>query len=236
MNEFAVITKEDEKKKWPLHGPALFPKLSIIDPSVQASLPWSQTVNGAIDAMSHVQEVYFAGGDCETTLAFGESLLRSVLAAVARLQSDPADYPARASLAWAATLAVNGLAGVGLGDGDWATHGIEHGLSALYPDIAHGAGLGVIFPAWILYCHDANPTTFARWAKNVWAQDSVEAGVAAFRARLKSWGAATTLRELRVPENRVDDIAANAYLAGMTGAVKKLGLDDYKRILHSAWA
>lgn len=236
MNEFAVITKEDERKKWPLHGPALFPKLSIIDPSVQASLPWSQTVNGVIDAMSHVQEVYFAGGDDETALAFGEGLLRSVLAAAGRLQSDPTDYPARASLAWAATLAVNGLAGAGIGDGDWATHGMEHGLSALYPDIAHGAGLGVIFPAWILYCHNANPTTFTRWAKNVWGQDNVEAGVAAFRARLKSWGAPTTLRELGVPEDRVDDIAANAFLGGMTGAVRRLDLDDYKRILHSAWA
>jgi alcohol dehydrogenase YqhD (iron-dependent ADH family) len=70
----------------------------------------------------------------------------------------------RANLAWAASLALNGLTGVGLREGDFAIHRIETAMSAVFPEIAHGAGLGVLFPAWILYVKDYNAPTFARWA------------------------------------------------------------------------
>jgi len=154
MNGYAVITKEDEKKKWPIGGPALFPQVSVVDPSVQSTLPWEQTVNGAVDTISHIQELYFPGRDAETTLALDESLMRTVVRVTDRLREEPGDYAARASLAWASTMALNGAAGAGLGDGDWATHALEHGLSGVHPEIAHGTGLGILFPAWILYCQD----------------------------------------------------------------------------------
>ncbi len=235
MNSYAVITNEEEKKKWPLGGPALYPRISIVDPSVQASLPWAQTVNGAIDAISHTQEFYFQGGDCESTLALDESVMRTVVTVTDRLQKDPQDYEARASLAWASTLALNGLSGAGIGNGDFATHGLEHGLSAVYPEVAHGAGLGVLFPAWILYCQDANPTIFRRWAKNVWDQDSVENGVAAYRARIQAWGGATTLKELGVEKGRLQETAASGFGTGMTGSVKQLTRADLMKILENAY-
>lgn len=235
MNGYAVITKADENKKWPIGGPALFPQVSIVDPSVQATLPWEQTVNGAIDTISHIQELYFPGRDAETTLALDESLMRTVVRVTDRLREDPGDYAARASLAWASTMALNGAAGAGLGDGDWATHAMEHGLSGVHPEVAHGTGLGVIFPAWILYCQEANPETFRRWARNVWGKDSVEQGVAAFRAKLAEWGAPTSLKQLGVAESEIDTIAETAYTSGMRGSLKQLSLDDFKRILRSAW-
>jgi len=165
MNMVAVLTNEKEKKKWAILGPALYPKVSIIDPSVQASLPWSQTVNGAVDALSHIMEYYFVGGESETTLALDESLSRTIIRMTDQLRENPDDYESRANLAWAATLAFNGISGVGQGMGDWASHGIEHSLSAVNPDIPHGAGLGVIFPAWIEHCQKQNPAIFKRWAK-----------------------------------------------------------------------
>jgi alcohol dehydrogenase YqhD (iron-dependent ADH family) len=235
MNNYAVITREDEHKKWPIGGPALYPRVSIVDPSVQSSLPWEQTVNGAIDTISHTLEFYFQGGG-ETTLALDESLLRTVVSMTDRLQKNGQDYDARASLAWASTLALNGLSGTGIGDGDWATHGIEHGLSAVCPDVAHGAGLGVLFPAWILYCQDANPASFERWAKNLWNADTVEDGVAAYRAKIKAWGGAVTLKELGVKEDQIDTIATSGFGTGVNGVIKKLSIDDVRRILRSAFA
>ena len=87
----------------------------------------------------------------------------------------------RANLAWAASLALNGLTGVGLREGDFAIHRIETAMSAVFPEIAHGAGLGVLFPAWILYVKDYNAPTFARWAQNIWGIDGVEAALEKMR-------------------------------------------------------
>ncbi len=168
MDPYAVLTNDENLKKWNISGDALYPKVSIIDPEVQMSLPWHQTVNGAIDAMSHIMEFYFMGKDEEATLSVDEALMKTIIQSVDKLQEEPCNYSARANLAWAATLGLNGISGVALHGGDWASHQIEHGISALHPEIAHGAGLAVVFPAWIYYMNRYNTDIFKRWAKNVW--------------------------------------------------------------------
>jgi alcohol dehydrogenase YqhD (iron-dependent ADH family) len=234
MNMAAVLTNEAKKKKWVILGPALYPKVSILDPLVQDSLPWEQTVNGAIDALSHIMEYYFIGGQSETTLALNESLSRTIIQMTDRLKENPKDYESRANLAWAATLAFNGVSGAGLGFGDWASHGIEHSLSGLNPDVSHGAGLGVIFPAWIRYCHKENPSIFERWAKNIWGVNDINSGIAAMQSKIKSWGGRTTLRELGIDDTQIDEITAKTIESGFTGVVKELGDTDIKGIITSA--
>lgn len=237
FDPFAVLTNEGEKKKWLLACPSLFPKVSIIDPSVQASLPWSQIVNGAVDAIAHIMEAYVTAEDAnstEVTLALDESLMRTVIAMTDRLQKSRDDYYAQASLAWAASLALSGIQNAGVCFGDFASHGIEHGISAINPKIAHGAGLGVVLPAWIAYCHHIKPDLFKRWAKNVWNADNAEEGVKAFREKIHSWGNAVTLRELGVLEEQIPAIAANAVEFGLTGMVKVLSDEDIRAILRLA--
>jgi alcohol dehydrogenase YqhD (iron-dependent ADH family) len=234
MDPLAVLTNEEEVKKWVLRSPALFPVASIIDPTVQYSLPWSQTANGAIDALTHVMEYYFLGNGAETTLALDEALMRTIIAMTHRLQQDPLSYEARANLAWAATLALNGLSGAGLLEGDFATHRIETAMSAVFPDIAHGAGLGVLFPAWILYIKDYNYTTFARWARIIWEAGSVEEGVERMRRTLQGWDAPITLGELGVREADIPAIVAAARKVGVLGKLKELTPEDIKAILRLA--
>jgi|GEM_PF-2696201 len=124
----------------------------------------------------------------------------------------------------------------GVSFGDFASHGIEHGISAISPEIAHGAGLGVVLPAWISYCHGAKPELFQRWAKNVWDENSIEDGVAAFCKKIQSWGNPVTLRELGLQEDQIPAIAANAVEFGLTGMVKVLSDDDIQAILRSVSA
>jgi alcohol dehydrogenase YqhD (iron-dependent ADH family) len=234
MDHLAVLTHEEEVKKWVLRSPALFPATSIIDPTVQYSLPWRQTVNGAIDALTHVMEFYFLGTWEETTLALDEALMRTIIAMTHRLQADQLSYEARANLAWAASLALNGLTGVGLREGDFATHRLETAMSAVFPAIAHGAGLGVLFPAWILYMQHHNPATFARWAKNIWEVDTVEAAVARMRSTFQGWGAPITLGELGVREADIPAIVAAARKVGVLGKLKELSDSDLEAILRLA--
>lgn len=235
MNQFAVVTNEREKKKWNISGPALYPRLSIVDPSAQTSLPWKQTVNGALDAMAHVMEFYFMGGVSETTLALDESLLRSIVHLTDALKKKPRDYDLRANLAWAATLALNGISGAGQAGGDWACHGIEHGISALNPEVAHGAGLGIVFPAWIEYCQKTDAKLFRRWAKNVWGKPTVDQGISAFRKKIRSWKHPVFLSELNIDKEQIAAIADHTVKHGMTGTVKKLSAKDIINILELAF-
>ncbi len=234
MDPLAVLTHEADLKKWVLRSPALFPAASIIDPTVQRSLPWHQTVNGAIDALTHVMEFYFVGTWEETTLALDESLMRTIISMTHRLREDPLSYEARANLAWAASLALNGLTGVGLREGDFATHRIETAMSAVFPEIAHGAGLGVLFPAWILFMQGYNPDTFARWAKRVWGADSVEAGVELMRRTFQGWDAPITLEELGVSEADIPAVVEAARKVGVLGKLKELTPGDIEAILRLA--
>lgn len=234
MDPLAVLTHEEEVKKWVLRSPALFPVASIIDPTVQNSLPWNQTVNGAIDALTHVMEYYFLGTGEETTMALDEALMRTIIAMTHSLQQDSLNYEARANLAWAATLALNGLSGAGLREGDFASHRLETAMSAVFPDVAHGAGLAVLFPAWILYVKGYNPATFARWSRQVWEADSVEAGVERMRRTFQGWGAPITLGELGIKEADIPTIVATADKVGVLGKLKELTPEDLGTILRLA--
>ncbi len=110
--------------------------------------------------MAHILEYYFADDRAITTLAIDDALLKTIVDMTDRLQNNSSDLLARGNLAWCATMALNGISGIGLKGGDWACHDIQHSFSALHPEIAHGEGLGVIFPAWIEYMSEKTLPAF----------------------------------------------------------------------------
>ncbi len=235
MNMFAVLSNEDEKKKWAIRSEHIFPKLSIIDPAVQSSLPWRQTANGGVDAISHTMEYYFLGTNQEISISVGEAVISTIIKAVDRLKADSNDYNARANLAWASTLALNGVAGAAMRGGDWAVHNIEHSISAFFPEVAHAEGLAVVFPAWILYMYDNNKNQFDRFAKNIWGAGSLEDGVSKLKEKYKSWGAPVSLRDLNIARDMIPEIARNSVIRGNFGILKKLGEQDVINILEVAY-
>ncbi len=237
MNGDAMLTNLDSPQKLSISSPFIFPRLSIIDPSLQSTLPFKQTANGAMDAISHILEHYFAGEKALLTLTINEALLRTITLMTDRLSIDPGDYNARSNLAWSATLALNGLSGAGMKNGDWSCHGIEHAFSALHPDISHGEGLAAIFPAWIEYLSEKDPARFQRWAKCVWDEDNVSRAVLRFRNKLQEWGLATSLRDLSIkPEelSTVLDLIMNSSSTSQ-GGIFKLSEDELRSLLMLAY-
>lgn len=242
MDPFAVITKEEDKKKWAFSaGLASYPKVSIIDPSVQSSLPKEQTVNGAVDTMSHVFELYFNGvhyTDVQDEIA--EGIIRTVMKHVKILLDDPTNYESRAQLAWCATLALNGINAAGRGFGDWATHTLEHSVSAYY-DIAHGAGLAIMFPAWMRYNYKEDLPKFVRFAERVFGitegADEEKANLAIDKLKqfYKELGAPVTLKEIGVTLNDLDKLTDNAAMRAPEGKLKKLYKEDILEIYKLAY-
>jgi hypothetical protein len=235
MNGNAVITNTDTKQKWAFYSPLVYPKVSIIDPSVQCSLPFKQTASGAVDAIAHVLEYYFVNQSALSTQAIDDALLKTIVDMADRLKSNPGDLIARGNLAWCATLALNGISGMGMKGGDWACHQIEHAFSALHPDIAHGEGLGVIFPTWIEYMSEKDNSRFLRWAKNVWGEDSVPRGIQRFRDKIEAWGMATSLRDLGIKEKELPELLKLIMISPKVGAISKLGAAEVEALLMLAF-
>jgi len=166
----SVITKEDGGYKRATESEKLRPEFSILNPEFSYTLPDYQTASGAADIMAHVMERYFTNEpDVGFTDRLSEATLKTVIENTPIALENPEDYGARAQLMWASTVAHNDLLGTGRIE-DWASHDIEHELSGMY-DITHGAGLAIIFPAWMKYVYQENVERFAQFAVRVWNID-----------------------------------------------------------------
>lgn len=235
MNPFAVLSNETELKKWSFGSPFVYPKVSIIDPSAQSTLPRRQTANGGVDSLSHLMENYFMGElNAEISLALNEATQRTVISQIDKLMENPDDYEARANLAWSSTIALNGFTSVALGGGEWTTHAIEHALSVINPEIAHAEGLAVMFPAWIKYVCEAKPYIFERWARNVWNSTSIDEAVETMQAKFRTWGSPTTLTDLGFTKSDFPKIVKCIVEYGRVGRVKQLNPIDFEKILELA--
>ncbi|WP_129409206.1 iron-containing alcohol dehydrogenase [Marinitoga lauensis] len=240
MNGNAVITNEKTKQKWTTSGLVLYPKVTIIDPTVQFSLPEKQTINGAVDTISHAMEYYFDGTENnEIQLQLAEGIIRTVINSTEILLKDPENYEARANLAWSATLALNGLLSTGTKGGDWASHELEHSLSALF-DVAHGEGLAIIFPAWLKYNYNQHIERFDRFALKIFNIDTgnhaidAKLGIEALIEWYKKIGQPTTLSEIGVTEKDIENLVKNATQKEYIGRLKRLTEEDVRSIYKLA--
>ncbi|MEI8199525.1 MAG: iron-containing alcohol dehydrogenase [Eubacteriales bacterium] len=239
----SVITHENGMLKRATSGEALRPKFSILNPQSTCTLSAYQTACGITDIMAHVCERYFTNTkNVEITDRLCEAVLKTMIEESPKVMKNLQDYDARANIMWAGMVAHNNIVGVGRAQ-DWSSHGIEHELSALY-DVAHGAGLAVVMPAWMKYVmkHDVN--RFAQFAVRVWdcdmnfADPEITAleGIHRFLAFLTSIGMPVNFKDLGAKE---EDIPALVKNMGVTndekmGGFVKLGPSDVEAIYRLA--
>jgi len=241
MNGNAVISNWETKQKRGIGSKHIYPRFSILDPKLTYTVPANQTVNGIVDIMSHVFEQYFTlTTDIPLQERFAESILLTVIENGEKAIKDGSDYDARANLLLAGTYALNGTLPNGVTT-DWATHGIEHEVSAIY-DIPHGAGLAIIFPNWMKYVYKERVGKFVQYAVRVWGvnpagktdEEIALAGIEATRAYFTRIGAPATLGELEIGDEHLERMADEATRFGPIGSFKQLTKDDVHRILRNS--
>lgn len=205
-----VITNEDGWYKRGCGTELNRPRFALMNPELTCTLPPYQTACGVVDMMAHVFERYFTNEEgVDLTDRLCEAVLSALVKAGRAALRDPNDYEARYNLMQAGTLAHNDLCGLGR-KMDGSSHQIEHELSARY-DVAHGAGLAVVFPAWMRYQLPHNPARMAQLAVRLWGCDmdfahpeqTALAGIERYTAFLHELGMPTTLQELG---GRAEDI------------------------------
>lgn len=199
-----VITKEDGLIKVSIRTDyVLRPKFAIMNPELTYSLPAYQTACGIVDMMAHILERYFTPTDgVEVTDRISEGLLKAIMEVSPEVMKNPDDYNARANIMWAGTMAHNGICGCGKQE-DWASHGLEHEISALY-GVAHGAGLSVILLAYMRFMLSHKPERVIKLAINVLdikgkeTRETGEKGIARLESFYKSLGMPVTFSELGI--------------------------------------
>lgn len=234
-----VISNDALGRKTGYGNDAQRPKLAFMNPVLTFTLPPYQTAAGITDMYCHLLERFFDDvGAVPVTDNLNLSLMKTVRAEAPRVMAEPENYDARANIMWAGTLCHQGLAGLGRHE-DWATHALEHELSALDPSITHGAGLAVMFPAWMEYVFDENPARFAFYGREVFGlaptgdmrADALSA-IDETRQFFASLGMPTTLAELGVSESDIPRMLPTLRdnKGEIFGSFKKLSAEDARAI------
>lgn len=210
----SVITNEDGWYKRGLTTDYIFPRFSILNPELTYTLPNYQTACGAADIMAHIMERYFTNTkDVELTDRLCEATMKTLINNVPKALTNPDDYAVRAEIMWASTVAHNNLLGTGREE-DWASHGIEHEISGIY-DIAHGAGLAIVFPAWMRYVYKQDVRRFAQFASRVWdvdynffnPEETALKGIEKLKGFFSSIGLPVSLSEAGIDDSRIEEMA-----------------------------
>lgn len=237
----SVITNEDGLYKKGVEANIMRPKFSILNPELTFTLDNNQTAIGVADILAHIMERYFTQEkNVDLTDRLCEATFKTLIKNISVVLKENDNYAARAEVMWAGSVAHNDLLDTGR-VGDWASHMIEHELSAIY-DIAHGEGLAIIFPAWMKYVYKNNIERFAQFGQRIWGVDfhpydlegmALE-GIKRFEDFLKRIGLKTRLSEISISDDRFKEMAKKCTENGPVGSFVKLGKEDVLNIYNLA--
>ncbi|MFP7232758.1 iron-containing alcohol dehydrogenase [Bacillus subtilis] len=241
MNSGSVITNWETKEKYGWGSPLVFPKFSILDPVNTFTVPKNHTIYGMVDMMSHVFEQYFHHvSNTPYQDRMCESLLRTVIETAPKLINDLENYELRETILYTGTIALNGMLSMGA-RGDWATHNIEHAVSAVY-DIPHAGGLAILFPNWMRHTLSENPARMKQLAVRVFDveeagktdEEIAREGIDKLSAFWTSLGAPNRLADYDINDEQLDTIADKAMANGTFGQFKSLNKEDVLAILKAS--
>lgn len=237
----SVITNEDGWYKRATGSDLMRPVFAIMNPELTYTLPPYQTAAGAVDMMAHIFERYFTNEpNVDLTDRLSEATLRTIIKNVPIVLEEPENYEARAEIMWAGTIAHNGILGTGRVE-DWGTHDMEHEISGIY-DITHGAGLAILFPAWMKYVYKQDVNRFVQFANRVWdieidvnnLERAALEGIERTKDYFKKIGMPISLSEANVPSDRFEEMASKGTENGPLGNFVKLHKEDIVNIFNLA--
>ncbi len=241
MNPSSVITNWETNEKYGWGSPFVYPRFSILDPVNTFTVPRNQTIYGIVDMMSHTFEHYFHTAE-HTGFQdrMCESLLRTVIETAPKLLENLEDYDHRATILYCGTMALNGMLSMGY-RGDWATHNLEHAVSAVY-DIPHGGGLAILFPNWMKHVLSTNPERFKQLAVRVFDVDpegkgAEEVGLEGIEKLREFWNsisAPSRLAYYEIDDTKLDILADKAMANGEFGKFKVLNREDVLAIYRAS--
>lgn len=238
MNKGSVISRKATSEKLAFGSPLVYPRFSILDPETTYSLPPRQIANGIIDAFVHVTEQYLNyPNSAPLQDRFAEGILATLIEEGPKTLAEPRDYDSRANVMWCATMALNGLIGLGVPQ-DWATHAIGHELTALH-GLDHAQTLGIVLPNLLAVMKEGKQEKLLQYAERIWGittgeiPERVEKGIAKTRAFFESLGVSTHLASYGISPEVVSTVVGRLSERGFLpmGERGNLGKSELEQIL-----
>ena len=238
MNAFFVVTKAAIQEKLVGFSPLVYPQFSVLDPTTTFSLPPWQISNGIVDAFTHTIEQYLTypvNAPLQDRMA--EAILKTLIEEGPKTLKNPTDYNARANVMWCATMALNGLIGVGVPQ-DWSTHEIGHELTALY-GLAHAQSLAVILPSMMQFKRVTKREKLLQYAERIWnitdgnENQRIDTAIVKTKTFFESVGVSTCLANYRLHAEQISEISQHMKNRGSftLGEYSNIGLEDVEKIL-----
>ncbi len=240
-NGNSVITRASTQEKLSFGSPLVYPQFAVLDPTTTYSLPPRQMANGVVDAFVHIMEQYLTFPvDAKVQDRFAEGLLLTLIEEGPRSLEEPTNYTVRANVMWAATMALNGLIGVGVPQ-DWATHMIGHEITALH-GLDHAQTLAIVLPAVMQHQRQQKREKLLQYGRRVWnlqhtnEDQLIDAAIAATRQFFEQMGTPTRLRDYQIEAASIDKLVAQLQSHNLLklGEHGDITLDASRRILELA--
>lgn len=240
MNRFSVLQDTQSGIKTGFGSPLLYPTVSFLDPSFTVTVPPDWTSYGISNLVAHCLEQYFGKGDSPLSDCYAVSVIKLAMEYGRKVITDPFDYNTRANIMWLSVNALNGSLTAGKSTGDWGCHAMERSLAVLY-DIQHGAGLSIIYPAWLKYnlCKIQDKLSFL--AKEVFGINNADPSKASegFIVHLQQFfneiNTPTRLSDVNIYPGEKQRILENFKINAVSGDVYKLTEPDLDAILDQMW-
>jgi NADP-dependent alcohol dehydrogenase len=239
MNGNSVISRVSTQEKFAFASPLVLPKFSILDPETIFSLPDRQVANGVVDAFVHVMEQYLTFPvNSPIQDRFAESILLTLIEEGPKILANRTDYDAAANFMWSATMALNGLIGVGVAQ-DWATHMIGHELTALH-GIDHAQTLAIVLPGVMFINRKEKKEKILQYGERVWNitggtnEEKIDKTMAKTEAFFELMGIPTRLSNYNIPNETITKIANRFEKRGrMLGEKGDIDPEKIKLILEN---
>lgn len=156
-NRFAVVTNLEKNFKPAIAYDCIYPTYAIDDPQLMTKLSPKQTRYVSIDAVNHVVEAATSAAASPYSISLAKQVIELVAEYLPKASENPDDLEARYFLAYAAM-----MGGVSFDNGLLHyTHALEHPLSAVKPELAHGLGLAILLPAVVKSIYPKKSATLA---------------------------------------------------------------------------
>jgi NADP-dependent alcohol dehydrogenase len=241
MNTGSVITRTATQEKLFFRSEYVFPKFSVLDPTLSYTLPKRQLANGVVDAFTHIAEQYLTYSvNAKVQDRFAESLLLNLIEIGPELLVNPSNYSLQANFMWTATLALNGLIGAGVPQ-DWATHMIGHEITALH-GLDHAQTLAIVLPAMLNERREAKREKLLQYAERVWNirsgtdAERIDAAIQQTRDFFESLGVKTRLSDYQIDATAIPAILQHLESHGMVqlGEQAEVTIEVSRRVLLAA--
>ncbi len=221
MNANSVISRKELTAKLHFGSPYVYPRFSALDPTTTFSLPKRQTANGIVDAFVHIAEQYLTYPvNAKVQDEMAEGLLRTLISEGPKVLKEPENYDIRANVMWCATMALNGIIGVGVPQ-DWSTHMVGHELTALH-GLDHAETLAIVLPNMLRLRKQDKYMKLLQYAKNVWGIDEgdddfkVDEAINKTEEFFEKIGISTKLRDYNITEKDTHEITRQLWEHGFS--------------------